>query len=220
MQVQIEESAMASTAPKKRHRSSQSQPSHYTLLVELVDSKPTIWRRIHIDGRARLDAFHHVLQAAMGWSDAHLHEFEIRDKFYGTPDPDFADEDRPVFVEKKFRLNQLLAEGDTCLYLYDFGDSWSHRITVESIEDLDERSAQSHLIWVEAGARACPPEDAGGIGQYQDFLEALENDPYGEETKQTREWAGLDFDPDRFDRKAANNAIDRLLWNGWIRIGV
>ena len=210
---------MASTAPKKRHRSSQSQPSHYTVLVELVDSKPTIWRRIHIDGRARLDAFHHVLQAAMGWSDAHLHEFEIRDKFYGTPDPDFADEDRPVFVEKKFRLNQLLAEGDTCLYLYDFGDSWSHRITVESIEDLDERSAQSHLIWVEAGARACPPEDAGGIGQYQDFLEGLENDPYGEETKETIEWAGLDFDPERFDRKAANNAIDRMLWNGWIKIG-
>ena len=219
MQVQIEESAMASTAPKKRHRSSQSQPSHYTVLVELVDSKPTIWRRIHIDGRARLNTFHHVLQAAMGWSDAHLHEFEIRDKFYGTPDPDFADEDRPVFVEKKFRLNQLLAEGDTALYLYDFGDSWSHRITVESIEDLDERSAQSHLIWVEAGARACPPEDAGGIGQYQDFLESLENDPYGEETKETREWAGLDFDPDRFDRKAANTAIDRLLWNGWIKIG-
>jgi len=210
---------MASTAPKKRHSSSQSSPTHYTVLVELVDSKPRIWRRIHIDGRARLDAFHHVLQAAMGWSDAHLHEFEIRDKFYGTPDPDFADEDRPVFVEKKFRLNQLLAEGDTCLYLYDFGDSWSHRITVESIEDLDERSAQSHLIWVEAGARACPPEDAGGIGQYQDFLESLENDPYGEETKETREWAGLD-DPDRFDRKAANNAIDRLLWNGWIKIGV
>jgi hypothetical protein len=47
----------------------------------------------------------------------------------------------------------------------------------------------------------------------------LENAPYGEETKATREWAGLDFDPERFDRQAANNAIDRLLWNGWIKIG-
>jgi len=63
-------------------------------------------------------------------------------------------------------------------------------------------------------------DDLALIGQYQDFLEALENDPYGEETKETREWAGLDFDPERFDRKAANNAIDRLLWNGWIKIGV
>ena len=156
----------------------------------------------------------------MGWSDSHLHEFEIRDKCYGTPDPEFADGDRPVFEEKKFRLNQLLDVGDTGLYLYDFGDSWSHRITVESIEDLDERAAQSRLVWVEAGARACPPEDVGGVAQYQDFLDSLENDPYGDETKQLREWAGLDFDPERFDRKAANNAIDRMLWNGWIKIGV
>jgi len=35
-----------------------------------------------------------------------------------------------------------------------------------------------------------------------------------------REWAGLDFDPDRFDRHAANAAIDRMLWNGWIKVGV
>ncbi|MBK8072025.1 MAG: hypothetical protein IPK34_08380 [Ramlibacter sp.] len=63
---------MATTPPKKPHRSSQSSPTHYTLLVELEETSPTIWRRIHIDGRARLDAFHHVLQAAMGWSDSHL----------------------------------------------------------------------------------------------------------------------------------------------------
>ena len=148
---------MATTTPKKPHRSSQSSPTHYTLLVELEETSPTIWRRIHIDGRARLDAFHHVLQAAMGWSDSHLHEFEIRDRKYGTPDPEFLDEDHPVLIEKKFRLNQVLGEGDNCTYLYDFGDSWAHRITVESIEDLDEKRAQSRTVWVEAGARACPP---------------------------------------------------------------
>lgn len=210
---------MASTAPKKSHRHSQSSPTHFTLLVELIDTEPTIWRRIHIDGRARLDALHHVLQAAMGWSDAHLHDFEIRDRHYGKPDAEYADEEHPVFDEKKFRLNQLLGTGDTCRYLYDFGDSWEHRITVESIEDLDEASSNARSVWIEAGKRACPPEDAGGVGQYQDFLESLENDPYGEETKQTREWAGLDFDPERFDRQAANNALERMLWNGWIKIG-
>lgn len=213
---------MATTPPKKTHRRSQSSPTHYTLLVELIDTEPTIWRRIHIDGRARLDAFHHVLQAAMGWSDSHLHEFEIRDRHYGTPDLDDADPvdmDREVFSEKKFRLNQLLGVGDTCLYLYDFGDSWHHRITVESIEELDDANFGPRNVWVETGQRACPPEDVGGVGRYQDFLESLENDPYGDDTKQTREWAGLDFDPERFDRQAANNAIDRMLWNGWIKIG-
>jgi len=210
---------MASTAPKKQHRSSQSRPSHFTVLVELIDTKPVIWRRVHIDGRIRLDAFHHVLQAAMGWSDSHLHVFNIGDKNYGTPDPEYEDLDHEVLNEKKFRLNQLLAASDSCTYLYDFGDGWSHRITVESIEDLEDAHSSARSAWVEAGARACPPEDSGGVGQYQDFLESLENDPYGEETKEIREWAGLDFDPERFDRKAANNAIDRMLWNGWIKIG-
>lgn len=200
-------------------RQSQFSPSRYTILVELKDTSPVIWRRIHIDGRARLDALHHVLQAAMGWTDSHLHAFEIRDKRYGVPDPEFLNDDHPVLPEKKFRLNQVLAAGDKCTYQYDFGDNWIHRITVESVEDLANDNELVRSAWIEEGARACPPEDIGGVGQYQDFLEALENDPYGEETQATQQWAGLDFDPARFDRVAANNAIDRMLWNGWIKIG-
>lgn len=210
---------MASTPPKKPHRSSQSAPTHFTVLVELIDTKPTIWRRVHIDGRARLDALHHVVQAAMGWSDSHLHVFHIGDKHYGTPDPEYEELDHEVLNEKKFRLNQLLATGDSFTYLYDFGDSWSHRITVESIKESEGAHGGARLVWIEAGQRACPLEDVGGVMHYQEFLDSLENDPYGDETKRIREWAGLDFDPERFDRRTANNAIDRMLWNGWIKIG-
>lgn len=39
----------------------------------------------------------------------------------------------------------------------------------------------------------------------------------GEETECLRTWAGLDFDPARFDRAAASAAIDRMLWNGWVK---
>ena len=95
---------MATIAPKK-HRSSQSTPSKYTLRVELAESEPLIWRRIHIDGRARLNALHHVLQAAMGWKDSHLHEFEIQDAHYCPPNPEWDDLDIPRLDEKKFRLN-------------------------------------------------------------------------------------------------------------------
>ena len=153
----------------------------------------------------------------MGWSDAHLHEFEISDKHYGIPDPEYPDME--MLDEKKYRLNQLLDVGDNCVYLYDFGDSWQHCITVESIEDIDDLNAGAGNAWIETGESACPPEDAGGSGEYQDMLNTLENDPYSEEAKQLREWAGLDFDPARFDRLAANTAISRMLWNGWIKIG-
>ena len=37
------------------------------------------------------------------------------------------------------------------------------------------------------------------------------------ETKDLREWIGVDYDPARFDRQAANAAIKRLLWNHWIK---
>lgn len=209
---------MLATAPKKKHRSSQSSPSHYTLYVEMLEIEPVIWRRIHIDGRGRLDALHHVMQAAMGWRDAHMHSFEIRDKHYGKPDPEYDEDDWQLLDEKKYRINQLLAVGDICIYQYDFGDSWNHRITVESIEDIDDPNMGGNA-WVETGARACPPEDAGGTGGYQEMLETMENDPYSDEATQFREWAGLDFDPDRYDRQAANAAIARMLWNGWIKIG-
>ena len=67
------------------------------------------------------------------------------------------------------------------------------------------------------GERACPPEDCGGVGGFQDFLEKLEDEPYSDESKDLREWAGLDYDPARFDRQAANAAIKRLLWNRWLK---
>jgi len=72
---------MATSKPVKRSSKSlksQSSPSVFILKIELVDSEPLIWRRIYIDGRTRLNAFHHILQAAMGWTDSHLHEFTIR----------------------------------------------------------------------------------------------------------------------------------------------
>ena len=213
------QTSMATATKTKKHRSSQATPDHYTIRVELLGIRPTIWRRIHLDGRTRLDALHHILQAAMGWSDSHLHKFEIRDKHYGVPDPEFTDPGWEVLDEKKYRLNQLLAEGDSCTYLYDFGDGWQHRITIEATKDVKPTPSDGGFAWVEAGERACPPVDAGGSGGYQDFLDRLEDDPYGDETKAFREWAGLDFDPDRFDRQAVNATIARMLWNRWIKIG-
>jgi hypothetical protein len=35
-----------------------------------------------------LGKLHHVIQFVMGWSDSHLHEFEIAGEKYGIPDSD------------------------------------------------------------------------------------------------------------------------------------
>ena len=45
----------------------------YTPRIELQDIEPLVWRRLLVDGDSTLSKLHHYIQAAMGWTDAHLH---------------------------------------------------------------------------------------------------------------------------------------------------
>ena len=130
----------------------------YQLKVTLKDSSPRIWRRILVSGDASLAKLHRILQVAMGWSNSHLHLFMIHRKQYSAPDEerelDFAD-------ERKVKLTDLLGPKDRFIYEYDFGDGWLHEILVEKIVPREEGTRYPVCA---AGARACPPEDCGGIG--------------------------------------------------------
>ncbi|WP_045226949.1 plasmid pRiA4b ORF-3 family protein [Methyloterricola oryzae] len=183
----------------------------YQLRVELQDISPIIWRLIWVESNLSLVQLHHVVQAAMGWSDAHLHEFTIDDMHYATPHPE-DDLDRPLSDERRVRLHTLLKPGLEFEYLYDFGDSWQHTIRVERAESVKELYGYAHI---EAGSRACPPDDCGGPCAYQAFLDQLKTDPRNEEVTEFLNWAGNDFDPSRFDRHAANATLSRMAWNRW-----
>ena len=63
--------------------------------------------------------------------------------------------------------------------------------------------------WCLDGARACPPEDCGGIGGYARLLEIL-FDPTHPEFDESRGWVGPDFEPERFDLRAVNDRLMRL----------
>lgn len=206
-----------SSVPKKKHKSSLSKPCLITLRIELVGTTPLVWRRITLDGRSSFAALHHVIQAAMGWHDAHLHQFRINNRYIGVPDPESDAPEWHTEDERKVFLNRVLTDDAVLTYLYDFGDGWEHRLLVEEYDDSDDLRFGDGDAWVDAGERACPPEDCGGVGGFQDFLEKLEDEPYSDESKELREWAGLDYDPARFDRQAANAAIKRLLWNRWLK---
>jgi hypothetical protein len=203
--------------PKKKHKSSLSKPCLITLRIELAGTKPLVWRRINLDGRSSFAALHHVIQAAMGWHDAHLHQFRLNGRYIGVPDPENDSPDWHTEDERKVFLNRVLTDDAVFTYLYDFGDGWEHRVLAEELDDSDDLRFGDGDAWVDAGERACPPEDIGGVSGFHDFLEHLEDEPYSDETKSLQEWAGLDYDPARFDRQAANAAIKRLLWNRWLR---
>jgi hypothetical protein len=70
------------------------------------------------------------------------------------------------------------------------------------------------LEWREVldGAQACPPEDVGGVPGYLHFLESLKH-PASEDGQSALVWAGGCFDPERFDRRAANAAVQRICNN-------
>ncbi|MBU2807239.1 plasmid pRiA4b ORF-3 family protein [Acidithiobacillus ferrooxidans F221] len=193
-------------------RGPKTSPHHACLLqVTLEGIDPPIWRWVWVESDMSLHALHHILQAAMGWTGAHLHEFTIDGRHYGIPHPDDLRE-VPVQDERKVKLGSLLKKGLSFSYLYDFGDSWNHLIGVKKVETKDEPYGAA---FVEAGEGACPPEDSGGIPGYQDFLELYQTKPKSKDVREFLRWAGEDFNPFLFDRHATNAALLRLGWNQW-----
>ena len=180
--------------------SAKNQPvSVYQLKVTLKKSKPPIWRRVQVESNINLCRLHQIVLVAMGWTDSHLHQFNIYGELYGTPDPDFE-----VTNEKTIKLDQVVSEaGEKFVYEYDFGDSWEHVILVEKILQLE--TGVNYPICL-GGKRACPPEDCGGIWGYGDLLEAIQ-DPTHPEHKDMLEWLGGSFDPEEFDVDIVNQKL-------------
>ena len=76
--------------------------------------------------------------------------------------------------EKTARLSEIApAERARFVYEYDLGDSWRHDILVEKIFQPEKELA--HPVCVD-GKRSAPPEDCGGIGGYDEFVD---EDQYG-----------------------------------------
>ncbi|MCO1660994.1 plasmid pRiA4b ORF-3 family protein [Pseudonocardia humida] len=178
--------------------------------IVLVESEPVVRRMVEVPDGASLAVLHEVMQEAMGWDHAHLHEFQIAGTPYGVPDPDFDPEfDTRTVDESTTRLSELLSAGDVVEYLYDFGDSWRHRLTVEAVTTPEPGVRYPRCV---AGQGACPPEDVGGVWGYQRFLEVLA-DPADPEHSEHVEWWGSDrFDPTLFDLDETNDALKRLAW--------
>jgi len=174
----------------------------YQLKVTLLDMAPPVWRRIQTPGSTYLDDLHLIIQAAMGWQNSHLHRFVINDQEYGEPDPDF--DDPPIKNEVQYTLRQLMRRaGRRFRYTYDFGDGWEHDVLIE--KTLSPAEDVEYPICID-GARACPPEDCGGVWGYQEFLEAIA-DPKHEEHESYLEWVGGEFDPEAFDLDEANGML-------------
>ena len=184
----------------------------FRVRVDLAHTKPPVWRRIDVPGDITLPRLHEVLQAAMGWSDSHLHRFRMGDDRNA---PEFLtqfdlDEGEQAMLEDGVRLDQIVAaQGDRLWYDYDFGDGWEHVLRVEEV--LEAPPAAPACV---AGELACPPENCGDPWGYReiaawvrsgyddaDLPEAFEN------AREARAWLPPSWHPDAFDLDETNQMI-------------
>jgi len=173
-----------------------SEPERVVVKVFIYGIQPQIWRRFSVSTDVTFARFSEVVQAAMGWSDKHPHEFRhgkgkrlvdvigpigLEDQVLG----EFQDEAELTLAAFLGRRRLPIR----ILYRYDFADEWIHEIVFEKREPGD--GAPTILD----GARACPPEDFGGTFQYMQAL-------HGE-----IEWMNPGYDPEAFDPTKADFTV-------------
>jgi hypothetical protein len=176
-----------------------------TVRIELLDTDPVIWRVVEVPTSITLKVLHDIVQITMGWLDSHLWEFRIGGRSYGPPMDEGDDTDQSIDAIK-VRLRDVLKPGKTVIaYMYDFGDSWAHRLTVTQIRQGAPDMSYPHYV---GGEWACPPEDCGGIPGYYDMLAALA-DPKHPNHAEYAEYLE-DWDPKEIEEVPMGFALSRI----------
>lgn len=176
-----------------------------TVRIELMDTDPLIWREVEVPTSITLKVFHDIVQITMGWLDQHLWEFKIDDRTYGLPmDEDWGTTPRTEAI--KVRLRDVLRPRKTTIdYMYDFGDSWEHRLTVTKIRPGKPGVSYPHYV---GGEWDCPPEDCGGIPGYYNMLDALANPEHPDHADLAEYLEG--WDPRGIDELPLRIALGRI----------
>lgn len=177
----------------------------YQLKVQIKESHPPIWRRVIVPAGLSFSQLSVLLNEVMGWCGYHLSSFEFyhlglrieeEEQFedFGFDEYDYLDAAETI-------IDLYLDSEDWFTYVYDFGDDWQHRVTVEKrLEEYDKNYAEVLKFKGET-----PYEDCGGIYGYYQLLKTLSNpeDPEYEEMKQ---WTEEHF-TEKYDVKKVNELL-------------
>jgi hypothetical protein len=206
LQEGIVDAATAKTSRKAKGKKKPVTDVLYQFKITLWGSEPVIWRRIQVQD-CTLDELHEHIQTAMGWTNSHLHQFEINGERYGDPELlDDGFEDFDCVGSTRTMLSDVLPKRGkrfVFTYEYDFGDGWEHEVLLEGRPPVEK--GKKYPVCLE-GERACPPEDVGGVWGYQEFLAAIA-DPEHEEHETFLEWCGGSFSPAEFDPVGATRRM-------------
>lgn len=181
----------------------QTSDTTFQFKVQLNDIKnPPVWRRIKMPANFTFYDFHETIQTAFDWSGYHLFQFSPGG-FETSPvitEPHEYDDDensRQLDANAVLLSEIFVKEKQHFSYIYDFGDSWEHKITLEKI--IEE---PSYFPECTDGKGKCPPEDCGGVRGFENFKKIMADKKHPE-YKETAKWVGLKknetWDPAEFD---------------------
>ena len=177
--------------------------TYFDFTVSLQDVLPRPWRRFLIAGTASFATLSTAIQDACGWSGGHLFRFQATGAYDGDAIAGLrigdGDDDMDGIVPdaKNVKVTRQFAPGrsTTCLYLYDFGDDWTHDVQLNDVVSLRQRFRRR----LAGGEHAFPPEDCGGPWGYMSLRAAMRTgrDPDGlvAWARETWGWTG-EFDLD------------------------
>jgi len=90
---------------------------------------------------------------------------------------------RDVSQERFTALKDIFPVYDKVEYVYDFGDGWQHTITLEKVI----RSNEFKATFLDGNGER-PPEDVGGAGGYQEYMDIMANEKHPEH-ESMKAWA-------------------------------
>lgn len=181
----------------------------YQLKIQIQDSHPPIWRRLIVPAGLSFSQLSIVLNEAMGWCGYHLSSFEffhqkirIEEKIeeydaWGWDEYDLLEAGETL-------IDEFLDDEKWFTYIYDFGDYWKHRVTIEKVLTDYEKNYAQIIKYKED----TPYEDCGGIYGYYELLEILD-EPKHPEYEQMKEWTENHF-TEKFDLERVNGRLKEL----------
>ena len=149
-------------------------------------------RRVTIPLDFSLFYVHDVIQHLFLWQNYHIHEFVTKLK-NGRPvqciiDPEQWENEYPAgdcafLDENTVLLGDIFPGAERIIYIYDFGDEWTHEIRL--IEILEAADIPAPVCAEMTGD--APPEDCGGPAGYAELQKALKS-PHDPQYRELLEW--------------------------------
>jgi hypothetical protein len=96
-----------------------------------------LWRRIAVPGRLTLDTLAGAIINAFEFTGDHLYQFSYRDPFGVETRINHPYLEEEPSTSEVLVGDVLLREGQSMIYLYDFGDQWEFDVALERVDPAD-----------------------------------------------------------------------------------